>query len=238
MNKIKKSIRPGTLFLLGVMCILGLLSQYLIIQTETFIFDKTSYTDFSITESVTHWIVTCVLWGILGLVLFYIASRFYGCDLLKKENRPDSKGLAAAVLLLSASVGIKYLLLGGWQMAIDFSREGWFQFIFLYINKLFEASLLLLAAVFFQEAAELLHRSTPKPEDDEYPSSNKHLIIPIPWGGMVLALTWGLTHFITTGDIAMALYYTAVAFFIGCAHLAARKNIYISYAFAAILITM
>ena len=108
-------------------------------------------------------------------------------------------------------------------MIIDFKREGWFQFIFLYIYHLFEAVLLVLAAAFFQEGCERLTKI-----------KNEH----IPWGGVILAVTWGLLHYFTNGrgDIISTLFYAAQAFFIGCAHLAAKKNFYISYAYAAVLI--
>lgn len=247
MSENNKSIKAVTLFILGVISLLGLHAEYALIETEKFIFDK-SYKDFSITESVTHWIVTCVMWGIVGLVLFYIAQRFYKFDLIQKKQRPTMRGLVIALLLLSSSIGVKFLLLDGWQMIVDFRREGWFQFIFLYIYHLFEAFLLLLSAAFFQSGCDKIISSVRKkspssPEEEEIiPTHNEHynadsFFDHFPWGGIVLALTWGLSHYITTGgNIEKALFYTAVAFFIGCAYLAAKKNFYISYAFAAVLI--
>lgn len=222
MAQVKKQITAPILFLLGALCQLGLHAEFLLIEAETYIFDK-EYTDFTITESVTHWIVTCVMWGIVGLVMFYIATRVYGMNILQKERKPSQRGIVIALMLLSSSVGVKYLLLGGWQFIIDFRNQGWFQFIFLYIYYLFEASLLLLSAVFFQEAVEHIAK---KKYDH------------IPWGGAVLALTWGAAHFITTWNITTALFYTAAAFFVGCAYLAAKRNLYTSYLFAAILIIL
>ena len=215
----KKNITSGKLLLLGELSILGLLAEYSLIEFESYIFEK-GYLEFTITESVTHWIVICVLWGLLGLLLFYVTARVYSFDMIRKDERPTMRGIVVAVLLLSSSVGVKYLLLGGWQMAIDFRREGWFQFIFLYVYRLFETVLLLMAAAFFQEGCERIIKL-----------ENKH----VPWGGLLLALTWGLIHLITTRDVVMALFCTALAFFIGCAYLASHKNIYISYIFSAIL---
>ena len=206
-------------FMLGVFSIMGLLAEYALIELETFIFNK-GYLEFTITESVTHWIVVCVLWGILGLLLFYVTVRVYGFDIVKKDERPTMRGVVIAFLLLSSSVGVKYLLLGGWQMAVDFRREGWFQFIFLYVYRLFETVLLLMAGAFFQEGCERVVKI-----------QNTH----IPWGGMLLALTWGLIHLITSGSPVMALFYTALSFFIGCAYLSAHRNMYISYLFAVVL---
>lgn len=216
----KKEMKTHVLFLLGFISIIGLHLEYAVLAAEKLIYSK-SYNEFSITESVTHWISVCVVWGFVGLVMFYIAARVYGFDVLKKQNRPTSKGIVVMIMLLSTSVGVKYLLLGGWQMAVDFKREGWFQFIFLYIYYLFESVLLVLGALFFQEGCERLA-----------PFESEHT----PWGGAVLALTWGLIHLLTTFDVRMALFYTAVAFFIGCAHLASHKNLYVSFAIAAILI--
>ena len=216
----KKEIKTPTFFILGLIVLIGLHLEYAVLAAEKFLYTK-SYNEFSITESVTHWIIVCVMWGFIGLVIFYIAARVYGLNILKKENRPTPRGAVIMVMLLSSSIGVKYLLLGGWQMAVDFKREGWFQFIFLYIYYLFEAMLLVFGAMFIQEGCERLTKI-----------KSEH----IPWGGALLALTWGLIHFLTDFDVTMALFYTAVAFFIGCAHLAAHKNLYISYAFAALLI--
>ena len=216
----KSELKTPILFILGAASLLGLFSEYAVLAAEKFIYGK-KYNEFSITESVTHWIIVCVLWGIVGLVLFYIAARVHSYNFMKKEYKPSERGVIIAIMLLSSSIGVKYLLLDGWQMAVDFRQQGWLQFIFLYIYYLFEAVLLLFGAAFFQEGCERLVK---------FESSH------IPWGGAILALTWGLLRFFTTGDIKMALFYTAVAFFIGCAHLAAKKNMYISYLFAAVLI--
>ncbi len=219
MAVVKRKINPAIFFIVGTVCLIGLHSQFLLLEIESFIFDK-NYTEFSITESVTHWILICVVWGILGIALFYIVSRVYGYDIMKKEQRPDTRDIIIAIMLLSSSIGVKYILLGGWQMAIDFKQQGWFQFIFLYLYYLFEALIVLLSAIFFQEGCEMILK-------------NK---TPFAFGGTTLALTWGLTHFITRGDMVTALYYTVVAFFIGCAYLTAKKNFYIAYIFAVVLI--
>ena len=222
MSDSKKAVKAPLFFLLGIVGLLAILGEYTVIAVEESLFGKITK-DFTITESVTHWIVICVLWGLTALMLFYISARVYGFDIEKKTKRPTMRGNVVALLLLSSSIGVKYLLLGGWQMAVDFKREGWFQFIFLYIYYLFEAALLVLSSALLQEGCERLLKKT-----------TDH----IPWGGIVLALTWGLTHFMTSGDFRMAIFYTAVAFFIGCAHLAAKKNIYFSYIFAAVLIVV
>ena len=222
MSKVKRTLGPAPCFLLGLAGLLGLHSEFAIIAVEEFLFSK-KYNKFSITESVTHWIVVFFLWGLLALVLYYIAARVYGYDLIKKSNKPSVRGLVIALLLLSSSIGVKYILLGSWQMVLDFKQQGWFQFIFLYLYHLFEAALLLLSAAFFQEGCEKLTKIR-----------NEH----IPWGGLILALTWGLSHFITTGSVTTALFYTAVAFFIGSAYLAARKNLYFAYLFSVVLIAV
>lgn len=208
------------LFALGAASLLGLFTEYAVLAAEKYIYDK-EYNKFTITESVTHWIIVCVLWGIIGLVLFYIAARVHDYDFIRKENKPSARGVVVAIMLLSSSIGVKYLLLDGWQMAVDFKQQGWFQFIFLYIYYLFKAALLLFGAAFFQEGCERLVKF-----------KSDH----IPWGGLVLALIWGLLQFSTTSDIKLALFHTACAFFIGCAHLAAKKNMYVSYLFSAVLI--
>ena len=214
--------RTLTFLVLGTVCLLGILSEYPVILVEQFIFDK-GYYGFSITESITHWIFMCVLWGLLGLVLFYISARVYGFNFTKKKRRPTVKRLRASVLFIAAGTILKHLVFGGWKPLLDFRSSGWFQFIFQYIYYLFETGLLLIMIIFMQEACERILKT------------QKIKIKNVPWGGIILSLTWGLIHFATESNPAAALCYTLIALLIGAEYLASNKNAYITYILSALI---
>ena len=61
-------------FLLGAVCLLGFLAEYVMLKAEMLLYGK-NYYKFTITESITHWVLICVVWGMISLVMFYIAVR-------------------------------------------------------------------------------------------------------------------------------------------------------------------
>ena len=211
-----------TLPVLGLVCLLGLCFEYVIILFEQFIYNK-NYYKFTITESITHWLITSVLWGMLGLVLFYVTARIYKFNLLKKEKLPQKRDIFTEIFLLIVAFAVKLLVYGGWKPIIDFKQSGWFQFIFQYIYYLFEAGILLMMIIFVQESAERFLRA------------KKIKLTSLPWGGIVLSLTWGIIHTVTEVSLPIALCITMLSLFFGIAHIAANKNFYISYAMILIL---
>ncbi len=215
----RKTPSAMTFFILGSVCVAGLLSEYLVIIAEQFIYDKT-YLKFTITESITHWVIICVLWGFLGLVLFYISARVYDFDFTKKKRLPSVKGFVISILLTGTSVGLKHRVFSDWKAVIDFRNSGWFQFIFQYVYYLFVLFLSLIMIVFVQEAFDrVLKKETSA----------------IPFGGIVLSMVWGFLHFVTEFNPASALCYAAAALLIGAEYLASNKNIYIAYGFSVLI---
>ncbi len=212
-----------TFGVLGFICLLGLCFEFVIILFEQFIYDKT-YNKFTITESITHWLIISGLWGILGLVLFYISARVYNFNFSKKKNLPSERGWIVAVLLFLTSFGLKFRIYGGWKPATDFMQSGWFQFIFQYIYYLFQAVIILIMVIFTQEAT------------DRALKTHKLKFRHIPWGGIILAATWGAVHLVTEANFTVAIYYIILSLLAGAAHLAVNKNVYISYVLTVVIL--
>lgn len=200
-----------TFFVLSVLSLAGLFLEAPVLQGEQFIYNK-KYFQFTITESIVHWVLICFIWGIIGALLMYVSSRVYKFDLTKADKKPSMSGMAVTVLLLAAAVLTRYFVWDGWKIAQDFHRSGWFQSIFQYIYYLFEVLLVLLTVAFAQECGDRAFKT-------KY----------VPWGGILLALTWGLSHIITQGDLVVGLSYALYSILFGIAFLCVKKNIYISY---------
>lgn len=205
-----------TFFAIGTAGLVAFALEFLILQCEQFIYDK-NYYKFTITESIVHWVLICVVWGMIGLVMFYVAERVYKFDAAKRKNLPSIKGWIFCALLIAVSVALKLFVWEDFKILHDFRNSGWFQFIFQYVYYLFESFMIVLSVTFFQEAFEHCFKK-------EY----------IPWGGIVLALTWGLSHIVTQSSVTVGLAYTLIALLFGICYVSAKKNLYISY----ILITL
>lgn len=206
-----------TFFSLGIVGLVAFALEYLILQCEQFIYDK-NYFKFTITESIVHWVLICVVWGMIGLTLFYVAERVYRFDAAKRSKFPSVRGWISCALLISLSAVIKLFAWQGFKIVLDFHNSGWFQFIFQYLYYLFESFMLVLCIVFFQEAFEHCFKT-------KY----------IPWGGIVLALTWGLSHIITQGSVTIGLAYALLALLFGIGHMSVQKNLYISYVLITVM---
>lgn len=211
MSSQKKQQTVLTCLLFSVACLVSLSAEYIILQCEQFIYEK-DYFEFTITESVVHWIVICFIWGMIGSLLLYLSARVYSFNVFKHSDKLTVRGIAVALILTFASVSAKYIVWDGWKILSDLHNSGWFQFIFQYIYYLFEILIVLLAVVFAQEAGEKIF-----------------CMKKIPWGGFVLAVTWGLSHIITQSSIPIGLYYTVCSVLYGTAYVAVRKNLYVSY---------
>lgn len=217
MTSKKNQYTTVTCLIFTFICLASMLSEYIILQCEQFIYQK-EYHKFSITEHIGHWSLICFVWGIVIAVLFYIALRVYNFNLTQRTNKPSAIGCVVAACLLYISSSAKFFLLNGWKIVLDFTSSGWFLFIFQYVYYLFEVLLIVLVIIFSQEAGKRVF-GTDK----------------IPWGGILLALTWGLSHIITQGDIYIGLIYTALSVLFGVAYTAVNKNIYIFYPLAILM---
>ncbi len=207
----KRECTYATYIAFSIICLTGLLSEAVILQIEQCIYEK-NYYKFTITESIVHWAVVCFIWGMVGAFLIYLSARVYKINITNRQNKPSASGVFIIIVAVAAAISLKLLIWHGWKPLQEFYNSGWFQFIFQYVYYMFEMLIVTLTVVFTQQAGEKLFKNS-------Y----------IPYGGIVLALTWGASHFITQGSPLIALSYVMCALLFGIAFTAAKKNIYIAY---------
>lgn len=202
---------------LSLVCLFSLFVEFILLQCEQFIYAK-NYYKFTITESIVHWAIICFVWGMVGTFLLYLSARVYRLDIIKKKQCPTVLGWIIAIVCVAVSFALKFLVWGEWKVLYDIHNSGWFQFIFQYIYYLFETLIVLLTIVFAQELGEKIF----KPKF-------------IPWGGILLSVTWGISHILSQGDILIGFSYIVYSLLYGTAYIAVKKNIYISYAAVALM---
>lgn len=147
---------------------------------------------FTVGQTICHWILTCITWGIFAYILIRKAEGKYQFPILKKGSAMHIWQWAACLLFIVLAFGIDYASWGGFKVYLELVRRGPLLFIFQYIYYLFETMLFLLIIVFGQKACEVWFKR-----------------INIPYGGLICGLTWGLAHIFTkdllTGLLGMAL---------------------------------
>ena len=174
---------------------------------EPFLYGK-QMADWNSGQNIAHWIITCITWGIITYVLLRVAKQKYGFDIFAAKasiNAWQWLGLVSCVVL---SIAISYWDWNGFKVVKEFQYLGLLKFAFQYIYYAFETALFTLILVFGHKAFELWLGKTN-----------------FPYGGVVLALTWGLVHILTKGSILIGLLGALGGFMYGAVYLLTNRDI-------------
>lgn len=213
MDNNKRNYKRGVGFMrLSLFAFGGLgLEVLLLLVMEPLIYGK-ALNEFSTVEHLLHWTMTCIVWGIVSFVLIRLANNKYNFDMFSYKEPLELIDWVLCILLLSISMVISYIDWNGFKIMKEFLYNGWLKFIFQYIYYLFETVLILLIIVFAQRAGELWLKKSK-----------------IPWGGIFVGLTWGLTHALTKGQLYVGVLSAIGGLMYGIAYLLCKKNLYITY---------
>lgn len=174
---------------------------------EPFLFG-TQMGNWSNEQSIAHWILTCVTWGMVGICLVHLAKKNYGLDILSVRQTLRTWQWAAVLTLLTVSVIIQYFDWGGLKIVLEFQHLGAVMFLFQYLYYAFETILFMMIIVFGQKACEvwLGHEK-------------------IPYGGILCGLTWGFGHILSKGGLLIGLHGLLWGLLLGVAYLVVNKDI-------------
>ena len=174
--------------------------------------------DWSTGQRILHWIITCITWGLMAWYTVKSAQKDCGFDLFEKSEPIKLWQWVAAVGCAAVCLTTTYLDWGGSKLLIEFQRLGALKFTFQYIYYLFEVVLFMLIIVYGQKAFEVW-----------FQKKN------IPYGGIVVALTWGMAHWLTKGALMAGLYAAFGGFCFGVVYLLLNRNIKWTYAALCIM---
>lgn len=171
--------------------------------------------EYTLIHHCIHWVLTCILWGSMALFLIRLSKKKYAFDIMKLNEMPDSKGWLLAVVVSVIAIIVTTFVWGGFKPVQEYN--GMVKSIFQNIYYLFEAALILLTIAFGQKFGEtLLKRGS------------------LPYGGIFLALTWGLIHILLQGT-QTGVYAFFMSILYGTVYILLKKNIRYSYIMIAII---
>lgn len=173
--------------------------------------------DWTTLNNCMHWVLTCILWGVVAFLLFKSAKKKYQFDVLNCKDKATTLEMTLAILITVVGVIAVNFTWQGFKPIMEFKNLGLIKFIFQYIYYSMEVVLVMLVVVFGQQFGEKL-------------MSRKK----IPWGGIVLACTWGMVH-ILTQDLATGIFSIVMSIMFGVLYLLVKKNIYWAYVLTAII---
>ncbi|AIQ53429.1 hypothetical protein [Paenibacillus sp. FSL R7-0331] len=171
--------------------------------------------EYTLIHHCIHWVLTCILWGSMALLLINLSRKKYSFDIMMLNETPDSKGWLLAVVISALAITATTIVWGGFKPVQEY--KGIVELIFQNIYYLFEAGLILLTIAFGQKFGEILIKRGG-----------------LPYGGIFLALTWGLIHILLQGG-QTGVYAFFMSILYGLIYIMLKKNIRYSYIMIAIV---
>ena len=183
----------------------GFLLEVILVLIEGAIgIDINSFTPF---QNIVHWLITTTAWIIAGLVVTFIGKRTTGFDIWETKAKLKAWQYAAIALCFIVNIAATYLDWGGFKILLELKANGTVLFIFQYIYYIAEGFLMSLVIVFAQKACEIWFKNEK-----------------IPFGGIILGLTWGLGHIFTKGSIMIGIMSAFGGFLFGTVYLFVNKD--------------
>ncbi len=177
-------------------------------------------------QTVLHWVLTCSVWLFGAWYVVRECAKVSEIDLLKNlKEQSLIKGAREmsftqwALLILGTVLCLisTWIDWGGSKVAKEFASKG-ILFPLQYMYYFVEVIMVLLIIVFGQYAFEKWFKNDK-----------------IPYGGILVALTWGLGHWLTKGSLAAGIYTAIGGFVFGSVYLLTRRNLKLSYLFLCIM---
>ena len=167
-----------------------------------------SWTDL---QNISHWILTCICWGLTFYFLSKSARTKCGCDLFARQEKVKSWQWALVAVLFALKLAYSWYDWNGSKVVKEFCANGWLKFIFQYIYYVFEIGLVYLIIAFGQKAFEAWFHQGARTM--------------IPYGGLLAGLTWGLAHILTKGSLTGGLALLLISVVYGLTWLLLSRDI-------------
>lgn len=166
-----------------------------------------SMQEFTTIESIIHWSVTIITWLVVASLTVRSAKRNLGFQLKGTDMKWTLLGIITSSVLVGLMLVVNYVDVGGLKIIHEFHSLGVLKFIFQHLYYLAEVVLFTLIIVFGQNALEKL-----------FGKKN------VPYGGIVVGLTWGIAHCFTKGNIWIGLGGIVIGFLFGAVYVFLGKD--------------
>ncbi len=176
-----------------------------------------SMNEFTTKECILHWSITIITWLVVAFLLLRSAKKSLGFQLKENIGKWSAKGIISSCILIGLMMLINYLDVGKLKIIHEFQRLGVLKFVFQHLYYLAEVLLFALIIVFGQHALEKL-----------FGKKN------IPYGGIVVGLTWGLAHWFTKSSLWIGLGGIVIGFLFGAIYLFWGRNFKKTYIVLAV----
>lgn len=183
----------------------GFAFELILVQLERLI--GWDISTFIASQSIIHWCITIAVWILVGFIVIRIGEKTTHFDIWQRQPNMAAWQYAMIAVCFAVNIVSKYLDWDGFKIAAEWESRGPMLFWFQYAYYLAEAFLISLVIVYGQKACETWFGAAG-----------------IPYGGILLALVWGLPHILSKGDIATGLLAAFAGFLFGAVYLFVNKD--------------
>ena len=152
----KKNVRGWDYILLALTAFggLGMEVLYAYFLEPNLLGFSTQLGEWSTGQTIFHWVLTCITWGLIAWYAIHDAKKNCGFDIFAhKETLKKWQWCAIAVCIVVA-IASSYISWDGFKVIEEFKSKGALLFTFQYIYYAFETVLFMLIIVFAQKAFE------------------------------------------------------------------------------------
>ena len=158
-------------------------------------------------QMIVHWLITTVVWTLLGVLVLWIGRKTTEFNILEKIEPLGKKQYVLVLSCFIISITAKCFDWGGFKPYIEFMNLGALRFVFQYVYYIAEGFLISIVIVYGQKACEMWFHNER-----------------VPFGGIILGLVWGLAHIFTKGSIWIGVLSAFGAFVMGASYIFVNKD--------------
>ena len=184
--------------LLALLAFLGLCAEFVLMLIEQHV-NGMDIAQWSVSQLIQHWQIIIPVWLIVSVVVILLSKILCSFNVFEPHSTPSGWQLILGIVLPVIFAVVVSIIGGGPGFVRTFKAASLTFFTLQNIYYLLEMLLSGLIISLSQQAIT--------------DSSGKRNMFP--WGGLVLGLTWGLGHYITKGDVSIALIAFVIAIFFG-----------------------
>lgn len=159
-------------------------------------------------QIIIHWCITIIIWVLIGIIIIKLGKKTTNFDIWENTNKKLKVWQVVAIILCFViNIAVKYIDWDGFKVIQEFQSRGILLFIFQYLYYIAEGFLISLIVVYGQKACEIWL----KKEN-------------IPYGGIILGLTWGLGHILSKGSVKVGLLSAIAGVLFGAVYLFVNRD--------------
>lgn len=209
--KKEKVITGGDFLAFGLYAFAGVGMEIVLLMIEKFLFGV-PISEMTEMQHIVHWVLTSIVWGIIAYGLAWYAKKNFGFNIMGEVKEIPAKNWIIALILMVVCIASNAYSWGILKIIGEFNSKGFLMFSFQYLYYVFEIFLVVSIVIYGQKAGEMWFK-------------NKS----IPWGGILVGLSWGLMHALTKGSLIIGIEAFVSGVLYGCIYLLLQKQTRYTY---------